>query len=367
MVMDRFYLRDVDVQALTICKKGANGQRFFLKKEHADENDLVVLPANQRIIKTADWSTVYCVVAEPGAVENGGTLSPEVEDVWKSEDEIRKAAHGFMANGGLVTKLHESLDPYGKVVENAVALADLTVENHTIKKGSWYVGLAPSEEGKELIEKGEFTGVSIEGTGARDPIAKTLDPDVRRAIVEAADLLSDENDSREQRARKILDDLAFDYTPPETDLAKSTLRRIGDYFGLTPKAGASERDTVATDEEEETVDQEQKDQIAKAEKNSEEALEKSSAAVTAINALKDTTDQILARLPQKEEEPPSPEDLKKALDTVTDDLGEKLDKIEKGIDALASGSSSQQDDDDERERRERVKKSDQPLAGLLFE
>lgn len=58
------------------------------------------------------------------------------------------------------------------MVENAVALADFTVDGETIRKGSWYVAIEPTEEGKAAIEKGEFTGVSIEGFATRELVEK---------------------------------------------------------------------------------------------------------------------------------------------------------------------------------------------------
>ncbi len=160
---------NADVQAISIVDKGANRKTFFLRK--ADAEGATPL-GHGRLVKAEDWSAVYCVVAEPGWAENSGIGGPDIDDVWASEEEIRKAAHRFMANGALVNKMHESLEPYGQLVENAVALADFTVNGQTILKGSWYIAIAPSEDGKAAIEKGEFTGVSIEGFARRDEVEK---------------------------------------------------------------------------------------------------------------------------------------------------------------------------------------------------
>lgn len=165
-------LSDVDPVCVSVVKRGANRQRFFLRKAAADEQ-LLPLPGAAPLVKTADWSAVYCVVAQPGAEEDAGLVGDrDVPDRWASAEEIRKAAHRFMANGGLVTKMHESLAPYGQVVENAVALDDFVVEGQTIRKGSWYVAIQPTEEGRRAIEAGEFTGVSMEGTGVRTRVEK---------------------------------------------------------------------------------------------------------------------------------------------------------------------------------------------------
>lgn len=164
---------NADVRCIAIVDKGANRKRFFLTKTEGEE--VTPLPSAERIVKASDWSAVYCVVAEPDALENPGmgAEEPLTDDRWASEDEIRKAAHKFMANGGLVTKMHESLEPYGQLVENAVALADFEVDGETIRKGSWYIAIEPTDEGKEAIEKGEFTGVSIEGMAVRELVEKS--------------------------------------------------------------------------------------------------------------------------------------------------------------------------------------------------
>lgn len=169
-------LSNADIRAISVVSKGANRRRFFLRKAEGEGEDTAIAIDSQRLVKADDWSAVYCVVAEPGALEGPGegAANPEVDDRW-SEDEIRKAAHGFMRNGGLINKMHAALDPYGQLVENAIALADFTIDGEKIKKGSWYIAFEPTAEGKAAIEKGEFTGISIEGTATRVLVEKGED------------------------------------------------------------------------------------------------------------------------------------------------------------------------------------------------
>ena len=167
-------LRDADIGVLSIVKRGANRKEFFLTKQEG-ANGTVHFESTAPLVKADDdWSVVYAVVAEPGHHENPGqgAAAPEIDDRWASEAEILKAAHRFMRNRPVITKMHESLEPYGELVENAVALADLTVGSQTIKKGSWYVAIEPNADGKKAIEKGEFTGVSIEGKAVRELVEK---------------------------------------------------------------------------------------------------------------------------------------------------------------------------------------------------
>lgn len=169
-------LSDVDVRAISLVKKGANRQRIFMWKcdeELFKDEDLKPLPHGPLVKNMAgdDWTAFYAVVAEPGALEQPGRTG-ELEDRWASEEEIQKAAWRFMKNGALVNKMHETLDPYGHIVENAIAVADFTVNGQTIKKGSWYVAIEPSDEAREQINKGEIEGISIEGWGNRTTVEK---------------------------------------------------------------------------------------------------------------------------------------------------------------------------------------------------
>ena len=170
--MTLFALQDVQPVAISIVGKGANRKRWYLRKDDEDRDDLIDLGPT-RIVKAQDWSTVWCVVAEPGAVESAGQgMGSDDEDVWASEEEIIKACHAFAKSGGLINKAHESLEPYGQMVENFIAPTDFTVagpdgEEQKIRKGSWCIAIEPSDEGRQAIDRGEFTGVSLQGTGHR--------------------------------------------------------------------------------------------------------------------------------------------------------------------------------------------------------
>ena len=226
--MDLYALRDVRPVRITVCKQGANRQVWLLRKseEPPDEKDLHSLGGPQLLVKS-DWSVAYCIVAEPGTIENGGQLAPDLEDQWADEDEIRKAAHYFMRNGDLSVGLHDSLLEYGAVVENAVALSDVAIETpdgpRTIKKGSWYVALEPNEEGKQKIEAGEFGGISLEGTGQR-----TL-------LVQKAAPLDDVDTSA-------LDEWIAKYNPAKTGMALPTLERVPGKQNWVDRVGGFPRD-----------------------------------------------------------------------------------------------------------------------------
>lgn len=176
-------LRDVDPIAITLCKKGANRQRIFLMKSGAAEPDAADLMKlrDMTVLRKdgGDWSAIYCVVAVPGAEEDPGLVGEAGStDVWESEDEIRKAAHRLLKNGGYVNTQHDGeATPGCTIVESAIALGDFTVVDptgtaQTIQKGSWYVAIEPNDDLRKSIEDGSIESISMEGTGVRVAIEK---------------------------------------------------------------------------------------------------------------------------------------------------------------------------------------------------
>lgn len=163
-------LKDVLLKAISFVDKAANGNRWLLFKSEEGIGNSDELGGYSKLIKaydpTADdsWETAYVVIAEPNVVD-------KQKDVWLEED-IRKAAHDFIASGGLLNLQHENLDPVGTLAESAIALVDMNIETpdgrtEVIKKGSWYIGVKPNPEVKQRILKGEITGMSVQGSAKR--------------------------------------------------------------------------------------------------------------------------------------------------------------------------------------------------------
>lgn len=312
-------LRDVDPVAIALCKRGANGQRIFLRKS---EGELVTIAEAMPLHKAAgEWSTLYCVVAQPDARENGGMLDPDKVDVWDSPEEIRKAAHRLIKNRGVVNVEHgEAAEAH--IVESAVALAPVVLDDITVPTGAWYVGIEPSAELRKAYDEGDLTGISLEGTGVREVVGD-LD---------------------------------------ETE-ARSVFKRLADALGLRDQTG-----TLGTGSSDEEIDVEKLDKL---ETTVEEIAKAQSATTTAIEGLVATIGELMghfkatekAKAKEKEaehhEEAPSADDIKKAIDNLAVTVAEKLDEMDVALDKLADSGSSQQDED--------IKKttSDNPLAGLL--
>ncbi len=160
-----YKLRGVNVRSLSVVPLGANRQVWALLKQGQQVERVVpILKAN------GSWRTAYIVVAAPGAVEDGGLGASGIEDTWSAQ-EIRKAAHSFARNGSLTTAGHFG-QPFGKVVESYIATCDQRIGDQLVKAGSWVLGFQPSAEGRKAIESGQLTGVSIEGSGIREPVLK---------------------------------------------------------------------------------------------------------------------------------------------------------------------------------------------------
>src|SRR5688572_26215535 len=122
---------DVEPYAVTLCKEPANRKRIFLKKSNGRTVELETPP---NVIRKSegghDWSTLYCAIAEPGNFEDPGCgdgAGSPIPDMWRDEEEIRKAAHFFARSPKLVNGLHDDLRSIGDVVENAVALTDMEI------------------------------------------------------------------------------------------------------------------------------------------------------------------------------------------------------------------------------------------------
>lgn len=168
-------LKDAKITAISLVDRGANGRRFFLYKRHEEDHTeavegdqefdfSMVLPIIKGFTTPAKdtWEVAYCVVAVPGEVDLQG-------DVW-TQEEIRKACHGFMENSQVINYMHEDLKKIGMLAENAIALQDMKVGDETIPVGSWYIGIKPDAARKNEINKGQLTGVSVQGAAQREPI-----------------------------------------------------------------------------------------------------------------------------------------------------------------------------------------------------
>ena len=97
-----------------------------------------------------------------------------------TKEEITKAAHWFMKNGGDVDIQHCFKKCEGaEVVESYVAKCDMEIEGQEVKEGTWVMTMEISDPGVwEAVQKGEITGFSMGGSGVHS------DEDVELPVVE---------------------------------------------------------------------------------------------------------------------------------------------------------------------------------------
>ncbi|MEM1667192.1 MAG: XkdF-like putative serine protease domain-containing protein [Thermofilaceae archaeon] len=107
---------------------------------------------------------VYGVVLTPHEPDAHGDII--------TEEEIRKAAHRYLAFGRQVGLHHAGSPIEAYVVESYVAPSDLTYENGAVvRKGEWVMAVwIPDKTIWNQILSGEFTGFSIHGWGVREPL-----------------------------------------------------------------------------------------------------------------------------------------------------------------------------------------------------
>lgn len=178
------FLRDVILRAISFVDTAANGQKWLImKSEDGIGNELGTSTALIKAydpVASDDWEVAYTIMAEPGVVDLQ-------RDVW-TEDEIRKAAHQFLADGGLLNHQHADMNSVGQLAESYVAIADMEIptpdgKTALVKKGSWLIGVKPNAEMKKKIMSGEITGMSVQGSAQR----VTADEEAVKAFIEKAD------------------------------------------------------------------------------------------------------------------------------------------------------------------------------------
>jgi hypothetical protein len=141
----------------------ANGKVGTQLEGAVDPSHAAEQPEIRRVFKTSEERYVLGVVLTPETVDSQG-------DIY-SHDEVRKAAHDYMEHAGALGKQHgEIVTGKLKILESYVSPADFTIEEETVAKGTWLMGIrVVDDELWDGVKKGEFTGFSIGGQAYRKP------------------------------------------------------------------------------------------------------------------------------------------------------------------------------------------------------
>ena len=167
------------ISFVSLVKKGANREKFFLVKSDAEATYETQSPI---LAKSEKKQIAYGVVYAPDVVDTQG-------DFMKAET-IEQAAHDYMLKSQAVDKEHtfEVLDG-AKIVESYIAPCDMELGGTKIVKGSWVMGTkVTNDEVWQQIKKGEISAYSIGGTGERVKVKE------EKKVKKEADELSDNDD-----------------------------------------------------------------------------------------------------------------------------------------------------------------------------
>lgn len=147
------------------------------KKRQLQEQARRLLAGAQKTSKSHDLGEIRLLKADDQQDEQfilGIVLEPEVRDSQGdiySAEEIREAAHGFMANSQKIGLMHKKLLDQGAViVQNYLAPVDMVIEGEKVRKGTWLMGINVIDKVVwKDVKEGRLTGLSIGGSALRVP------------------------------------------------------------------------------------------------------------------------------------------------------------------------------------------------------
>lgn len=103
---------------------------------------------------------VYGVVYPPEEVD--------ADEEWASIEEIRKAAHAFLAEVRAIKVQHLIKKDSISIVESYTAPVEFSIDEQVVPKGSWVmVTKVWDDDVWGLVVKGELTGYSMAGFASR--------------------------------------------------------------------------------------------------------------------------------------------------------------------------------------------------------
>lgn len=136
-----------EAEQIAALEKRLEGARLIAKADSTDEERFV-----------------YGVVLEPDGVDaQNDTVSPE---------EIRKAAHEFMATFKNIGLQHQTfINGRAQILESYIAPVDFELGGEAVKKGTWMFGVRVIDEQIwKAVKSGSITGFSIGGSAVRQPV-----------------------------------------------------------------------------------------------------------------------------------------------------------------------------------------------------
>ena len=150
-------LSDIEISFISLVKSPANEKELIFKsgdKEPNFEKELIIKSLSSE-------GVAYGIVYSP--------YEKDLHGDWSDEVEIRKSAHAFMKNKRIdqIDREHSFKNVGAWICESWIIKSnDDIFEN---QRGAWAVGIKIEDENlKELIAKGEITGLSMAGYAKKE-------------------------------------------------------------------------------------------------------------------------------------------------------------------------------------------------------
>lgn len=215
-------LSDIGLETVSWVENPSQDSMFVMMKNSEDR-----IKKSTSIYKAPeeeDWETVYGPVMRPNDIDKDG-------DVATASD-IQKAAHQFIAEGRVkqFDTDHDLNTGKGTLVESWILKEDKKYElpngeSEVIEKGSWMVGVQPTEEVRKRIENGEITGWSIFGQADQISLDNTANFKTRKESNAFKDDTMSENQSNNDSQEK---DLSMKDVHSEIQELKSEFKEYAD-------------------------------------------------------------------------------------------------------------------------------------------
>ena len=150
-------LSDININFISLVKNPANKKELIFKSGEVQPNF-----QKEIILKSLSKDGVaYGIVYSPYEVDTQGD--------WTTPEEIKKAAWRFMQNKHTanIDKEHSFMTEKAFVCESWIVKSNDDIFPNQM--GAWAVGIKIDDESlKELIEKGEITGLSMAGVAVKE-------------------------------------------------------------------------------------------------------------------------------------------------------------------------------------------------------
>ena len=304
-------LKNVEVLYISLVDAGANKKKIIWKSADSGSPDIERL---FRIIKVdAEKRMVYGIVYAPGEVDTEG-------DTMEAE-EIEKMAYNFMAKRRTtnVDLQHDFEGDEGFVAESWIIRKNDPLFGDE-PEGAWAVGIkVTNDDTWEAVKKGDIAGLSMGGFSEAEPLGKTEDKQhpIRKffsrlfapRLPVSKDFLSEYKQSTLRSATWALND---------------ALMKVIDNPEIEDKEGAI-RDSVEQFMNFINGEMTMKDDGKKPDDNNQPDGATPAAVDEQLNALTEKLDTALSKI---------------------DDLGERLEKVEKA--SPGKQSAAGRDDDDQK-------------------